>query len=96
MIGKVISHSFEKNSSYHLPVRTVTSRDDVKYDPDVMHKARWAIAGHVKGRHPVLVGCAMNPQTFDVEGRPFAGDPRWWPYCADRRLQRNSGRVSVR
>jgi len=63
MIGKVISHSFEKDSSYHLPVRAVTSRDDVKYDPDVMHKARWAIAGHVKGGHPVLVGCAMNPQT---------------------------------
>ena len=62
MIGKVISHSFEKNSSYHLPLRTVTSRDDVKYDPDVMHKARWAIAGHVKAGNPVLVGCAMNPK----------------------------------
>ena len=33
MIGKVISHSFEKDSSYHMPMRKVTSRDDVKYDP---------------------------------------------------------------
>ncbi len=62
MIGKVISHSFEKDSSYHMPMRKVTSREDVKYDSNVMHKARWAIAGHVKRGHPVLVGCAIDPK----------------------------------
>ena len=40
LIGKVISHSFEKDSSYHMPVRKVTSRDDVRYDPNVMLRAR--------------------------------------------------------
>ena len=63
LIGKVISHSFEKDSSYHKPIRKVTSRDDVEYDPDVMFKARQAIAKHVKSGHPVMVGCAMDPNT---------------------------------
>ena len=59
----MISHSFEKNSSYHKPLRKVTSRDDVEYDPDVMGRARQAIAGFVKRGNPVLVGCAMDPNT---------------------------------
>ena len=63
LIGKVISHSFEKDSSYHMPVRKVTSRDDVRYDPNVMLRARRTIAGHVKSGHPVLVGCAFDPKT---------------------------------
>ncbi len=63
LIGKVISHSFEKDSSYHKPLRKVTSRDDVEYDPDVMGRARQAIAGFVKRGNPVLVGCAMDPNT---------------------------------
>ena len=63
LIGKVISHSFEKDSSYHMPIRKVTSRDDVKYDPNVMLRARRTIAGHVKSGHPVLVGCAFDPKT---------------------------------
>lgn len=63
LIGKVISHSFEKDSSYHLPMGKVTSRDDVKYDQNVMLRVRRAIAGHVKSGHPVLVGCAFNPNT---------------------------------
>jgi hypothetical protein len=36
LIGKVISHSFEKDSSYHKPLRKVTSRDDVEEDPNMM------------------------------------------------------------
>ncbi|HEX2885637.1 hypothetical protein [Vineibacter terrae] len=63
LIGKVISHSFEKDSSYHLPTSKVTSRNDVEYDPDVMLKARLTIARHVKNGHPVLVGCAFDPKT---------------------------------
>jgi hypothetical protein len=63
LIGKVISHSFEKDSSYHMPIRQVTSRDDVKYDQNLMLRVRRAIAGHVKKGHPVLVGCAINPNT---------------------------------
>jgi hypothetical protein len=63
LIGKVISHSFEKDSSYHKPIRKVTSRDDVEYDPNLMLRARRAIAGHVKSEHPVLVGCAFDPKT---------------------------------
>ena len=63
LIGKVISHSFEKNSSYHMPIRKVTSRDDVEYDFNVMLRARLTIAGHVKRGHPVLVGCAIDPKT---------------------------------
>ena len=63
LIGKVISHSFEKDSSYHMPIRKVTSRDDVKYDPNVMLRARRTIAGHVKSGHPVVVGCAFDPKT---------------------------------
>ena len=35
LIGKVISHSFEKDSSYHLPTSKVTSRNDVEYDPEL-------------------------------------------------------------
>jgi hypothetical protein len=62
LIGKVISHSFEKDSSYHMPIRKVTSRD-VKYDPNMMLRARRTIAGHVKSGHPVLVGCAFEPKT---------------------------------
>ena len=61
LIGKVISHSFEKDSSYHMPLRKMTRRDDIEYDPDVMSKARQAIAAHVKRGNPVLVGCATNP-----------------------------------
>jgi hypothetical protein len=63
LIGKVISHSFEKDSSYHKPMSKVTSRDDVKYDRDVMAKARQAIAAHVKRGNPVMVGCAIEPKT---------------------------------
>jgi hypothetical protein len=63
LMGKVISHSFEKDSSYHLPIRKLTNRDDVKYDPSMMLRARRTIAGHVKSGHPVLVGCAFNPKT---------------------------------
>ncbi|MCC2676262.1 MAG: uncharacterized protein K0R58_3209 [Ramlibacter sp.] len=68
LIGKVVSHSFAKDSSYHMPTRKVTSRDDVEYDPDVMLKARMAIARHVKGGHPVLVGCATEPKTSMLTG----------------------------
>ena len=63
LIGKVVSHSFEKDSSYHKTMRKVTSRDDVEYDPNVMLRARRTIAGHVKSGHPVLVGCAFDPKT---------------------------------
>jgi hypothetical protein len=68
LIGKVISHSFEKDSSYHKPISKVTSRDDVEYDSDVMSKARQAIARHVKSGHPVMVGCAMDPNTAMLKG----------------------------
>src|SRR5260370_301167 len=61
LIGKVISHSFEKDSSYHMPIREVTSRDDVEYDTNVMLRARRTIAGHVKSGRPVLVGIAVDP-----------------------------------
>lgn len=63
LIGKVISHSFEKDSSYHKAISKVTSRDDIKYDSGAMFKARQAIAGYVKRGNPVLVGCAMDPNT---------------------------------
>jgi hypothetical protein len=63
LIGKVISHSFEKDSSYHKPMRKVTSRDDVEYDLHAMLRARRTIAGHVKNGHPVLIGCAFDPKT---------------------------------
>jgi hypothetical protein len=46
-----------------MPVRKVTSRDDVRYDPNVMLRARRTIAGHVKSGPPVLVGCAFDPKT---------------------------------
>jgi hypothetical protein len=46
-----------------MPMRKVTSRDDVEYDPDVMLRARRTIAGHVKSGYPVLVGCAFDPKT---------------------------------
>jgi hypothetical protein len=62
LIGKVVSHSFEKDSSYHIATRKVAGRDDVKYDANVMQKARQAIAVHVKRGNPVLVGCAMDPK----------------------------------
>jgi hypothetical protein len=63
VIGKVVSHSFEKDSSYHKPIRKVTSRDDIEYDPKVMRQAMRAIARHVRSGHPVLVGCAYDPKT---------------------------------
>lgn len=63
MIGKVVSHSFEKDSSYHKPLSKISDRKDVKYDADVMFRARTAIARHVKAGHPVLVGCAIDPKT---------------------------------
>jgi hypothetical protein len=63
MISRVISHSYEKDSSYHQPLRKVTSRNDVKYDPDVLLKATRTIAGHVMSGHPVLVGCVYEPKT---------------------------------
>ena len=40
----------------------MTSRDDVKYDTDVMLRARQAIAAHVKRGNPVMVGCAIDPK----------------------------------
>jgi hypothetical protein len=63
LIGKVISHSFEKETSYHKPIRKVVtpSRDEIEYDPELMFNWRQAIAMHVKGGHPVLVGCATEP-----------------------------------
>jgi hypothetical protein len=61
MIGKVVTHSYKKDSSYHKPLRKVTKRDDVEYDPDVMLNARRVIAGHVMSGHPVLVGCTYDP-----------------------------------
>ncbi len=64
LIGKVISHSFEKDSSYHKPIRKLTSRDDIEYDPNVMFKARHTIAKHVKNGHPVMVGCATEPSSM--------------------------------
>jgi len=63
LIGKVISHSFEKDSSYHKPISKITSRDDIEYDPNVMLKARQVIAKHVRSGHPVLVGCATDPSS---------------------------------
>jgi hypothetical protein len=62
LIGKVTSHSFEKDSSYHQPMSKVSSRDDVEYDPKAMLRVRRAIAGHVKNGHPVLIGCAFDPK----------------------------------
>lgn len=69
LIAKVVSHSFEKETSYHKPISEVSSRDDVKYDPDVMFKARTAIARHVNGGNPVLVGCAIDPKTSMLNGK---------------------------
>ena len=63
LIGKVISHSFEKDSSYHKPISKITSRDDIEYDPNVMLRARQVIAKHVKSGHPVMVGCATDPNS---------------------------------
>jgi hypothetical protein len=63
LIGEVKTHSFEKDSSYHLPISEVKSRDDVKYNPHAMLIWRRAIARYVKRGHPVLVGCAFNPNT---------------------------------
>src|SRR3954452_16588390 len=37
-----------------------------------------------------------EPANLDAEGRPSAGNPGWRSHGADRRLQRNGGRVSVR
>ena len=67
MIGKVVSHSYNPASSYHKPLRKVTSRDDIDYDPELMRRVRRIIAGHVKGGHPVLVGCTYDPKTSMLE-----------------------------
>ncbi len=63
LIGKVVSHNYKPDSSYHKAVWRVTRRDDIDYDPDVMRRARITIARHVKRGHPVLVGCAYEPKT---------------------------------
>lgn len=63
LIGKVVSHSYEKDSSYHKPLRKVTSRDDVEYDPTAMRRIRRIIASHVKNGRPVLVGTTYEPKT---------------------------------
>lgn len=63
LIGKAVSHSYEKDSSYHQTVWKVTRRDDVDYDPGVMRRARLAIAKYVKSGRPVVVGCAYEPRS---------------------------------
>lgn len=63
LIGKTISHSYEKDSSYHKWTARVTRREDVQYDEEPMRRIRLTIARHLKGGHPVLVGCAYEPQT---------------------------------
>lgn len=74
LIGRVISHSYAKDSSYHKRTNKVTSRDDVVYDPNMMDKVRRAIERHVKNGNPVLVGAAYNPKTSMLkEGHLQAG-----------------------
>ncbi len=63
ILGKVASHSYEKDSSYHKALWKVTKRDDVDYDPGVMRRATLAIAQHVRNGRPVLVGCTYEPKT---------------------------------
>jgi hypothetical protein len=89
LIGKGISHSFEKDSSYHKPLRKVTSRDDVEYDPNMMLRVRRTIAVHVKNGHPVLVGCAFDPKTSMLkDGHLQATRDGWRSHGANSWLQR--------
>src|SRR5262249_16323342 len=47
-------------SSYHVPLRSVSSRDDVKYEPATMSRARAAIQRLLKGGTAVRVGTAHH------------------------------------
>ena len=62
MVGPVVSHSFEKDSSYHKPLWKLTKRDDIEYDSNFMKRIRRIIGGHVKSGRPVLVGCVYDPK----------------------------------
>ncbi len=63
LFGRTISHSYEKDSSYHQWMPKVNRRDDVVYDENLMRRVRLVIGRHVKRGNPVLIGCAYDPQT---------------------------------
>ena len=86
LIGKVISHSFEKDSSYHKPISKVTSRDDIKYDSGAMFKSEASdrrVCEAWKSRPGRL---RHGPEHRDVERRPSAGDSHRRPHGAHRRV----------
>jgi hypothetical protein len=50
--------------TYHKPLKKVTSRDDVQYDPKMLRKARQAILGRLMGGVPVIIGVVYAPSTM--------------------------------
>jgi hypothetical protein len=55
-------------SSYHIPLKTITTRDDVKYETSTIDKARKSIQKKLQAGIPVRVGTAHHPSTKMLAG----------------------------